>query len=111
MTQDCNEWFVDLLKQNDFYSKYLFFSTCVSGQWSCSQLDCSRTCSILRNTHYTTFSGQYLKVNSGSCDFTAARLKDNGNKFDLTLTNKQDHLLEGRLTIDGMSYRMFVCLL
>lgn len=77
----------------------IHFSTCASGHWSCTQLDCSRTCSVLRNTHYTTFSGQYLKINSGSCEYTAARFKRDPRRFNLTLSNTAS--LEGRLTIDG----------
>jgi hypothetical protein len=84
---------------------YFVFSTCTSGQWSCTQLDCSRTCSILRNTHYTTFSGQYLTINSGSCEYTAARFRENGKKFTLTLSNhvskEHVHSLKGQVTIDG----------
>lgn len=86
------------------------FSTCASGQWSCSQLDCSRTCSILRNKHYTTFSGEYIKVNGGSCAFTAAKYRDNAKKFSLTLSNigstESIHTLQGKLTIDGIEFWM-----
>ena len=89
----------------------LFLSTCASGQWSCTQLDCSRTCTILRNTHYTTFSGQYLKINSGSCEYTAARFRDNTKRFTLTLSNHVSkeyvHSLKGQVTIDGRLLRIF----
>ncbi|CAF3994218.1 unnamed protein product, partial [Rotaria sordida] len=87
ITQDCNE------------------CTCVSGQWSCTEVDCSHTCSILRNTHYTTFSGQYLRINSGSCEYTAARFKHDAKKFTLILSNnastKHAHSLQSRLIING----------
>ena len=95
-----------------FYSLIYAFicSTCISGQWSCTQLDCSKTCSILRNTHYTTFSGQYLKVDGDSCEYTAARLKDNAKKFDLVLSNnvstENGYSLHGHLTIDGKRLNM-----
>ncbi|CAF3348387.1 unnamed protein product [Rotaria socialis] len=87
ITQDCNE------------------CTCVSGQWTCTRVDCSRTCSILRNTHYTTFSQQYLKVNSGSCEYIAARFKHHAKKFSLVLNNhastEHHHSLQTHLTISG----------
>ena len=87
------------------FRTHSFCSTCTSGQWSCGQLDCSRTCSILRNTHYTTFSGQYLKIHSGVCEYTAARFKKDPKRFDLTLSNnasaEHGHSLKGRLSIDG----------
>ncbi|CAF0823545.1 unnamed protein product [Adineta steineri] len=88
VTQDCNE------------------CTCTSGQWSCSKLDCSHTCSILKNKHYTTFHGQHLKLNSGSCEYIAAQLKNHKDKFTLILSNsesKNEHSLQGRMTIDGIN--------
>ena len=81
-----------------------FSSTCMSGQWVCTQFDCSRTCGIIRNVHYTTFGGQYLKVNSGTCAYTAATLKDNPKKFHLVLKNAaagKEPSDYGSLEIDG----------
>jgi hypothetical protein len=88
----------------------LFFSTCASGQWSCTELDCQQTCSILRNTHYTTFNGQYLKVDGGSCAHTAARYRSDANKFTLTLSKSVSkeyvNTLHGQLTVDGILFRI-----
>src|SRR5690348_10554062 len=95
-----------LITTNIFFLFHSFFSTCASGQWSCTQLDCSRTCSILRNKHYTTFNGHYLKVNSGSCEYTAARLRHQTEKFTLTLSdhisNEGVHSLKAQLIINGI---------
>jgi hypothetical protein len=75
-------------------------------------MDCSRTCSILRNTHYTTFSEQYLKIDTGSCEYTAARFKHDAKKFTLTLSNsestKHGQALQGHLTIDGILFEIFL---
>lgn len=92
--------------ENKYFLFDLFYSACASGQWSCTQLDCSHTCSVLRNKHYTTFSGQYLKLKSGSCAYTAARYRDNAKKFSLTLStsvsNESVYSLQGKLSIDGI---------
>ncbi len=110
ISQDCNEWFVTLLKQKNFLLINFFYSTCTSGQWACTQLDCSHTCSILRNRHYTTFSEQYLKINSGSCAYIAAQFRQDAKRFTLTLRDSVStghvHLLEGQLTVDGILSRI-----
>lgn len=84
----------------------------MAGHWSCTELDCTRTCSILRNTHYTTFSGQYLKLDSGSCEYTAAQLKGAAKKFQLILSNdaakEHSHTLHGRLIIEGKTIHCII---
>jgi hypothetical protein len=97
-------------RKKNFLLLNFFSSTCASGQWSCTQLDCSHTCSILRNRYYTTFSGQYLQINSGSCAYTAARFREDAKQFALTLSDSVPteyvHSLQGQLTIDGILSRI-----
>ena len=62
-----------------------------------------------------------MKINSGSCEYTAARFKDDEKKFSLTLSNSVSkeyvHSLKGQLTIDGtvsrivfsFKYECFLC--
>lgn len=104
--------FIKKKKHFAYYTLNSFFSTCVAGQWSCTQVDCSHTCSILRNTHYTTFSGQYLKVNGGSCQYIAAQYQHHSETFRLILNNnissEYHHMLQSHLTIGGILFRIFV---
>jgi hypothetical protein len=53
-----------------------------------------------------------LKIHSGSCEYTAARLEHDAKKFSLTLSNgvstKHGDSLKGHLTVDGiLSERFF----
>ncbi|CAF3556554.1 unnamed protein product [Adineta steineri] len=42
--------------------------TCNSGMWDCTQEYCSRTCSVLGNTHIQTFDGKNYDV-MGTCEY------------------------------------------
>jgi hypothetical protein len=52
-----------------------------------------------------------LKINSGSCEYTAAQFRHDAEKFALTLSdsvsNEHAHSLKGHLIIDGILSRIF----
>jgi len=52
-----------------------------------------------------------LKINSGSCEYTAAQFRHDAEKFALTLSDsvstEHAHSLKGQLIIDGILSRIF----
>lgn len=51
------------------------FSTCTSGIWECTDLNCPKICQIEEGTHITTFDGKYFNL-IGDCSYYAIVVRE-----------------------------------
>lgn len=50
----------------------IYFSTCMGALWNCKNLDCPGECSVVGDSHYTTFDGLLSKI-YGECQYIFAK--------------------------------------
>nr|XP_035119721.2 mucin-5AC [Callithrix jacchus] len=81
--------------------------TCSGGRWSCQEVPCPGTCSVLGGAHFSTFDGRHYTVH-GDCSYVLTKPCD-GSTFTVLaelrrcgLTDSETCLKSVTLSLDGV---------